>query len=122
MNTRKVAKEYRLSHWAEIMQERAASGMNIKMFCESKGFHPNIYYYWQRKLREAACRELIPAEKNNDDKNALVPKGWAVCEVVDSEPKNNAIFIEVGKFKIAVDNDSSPELLDKICKVLVPLC
>jgi len=55
MNTRKIAAEYRLTQWAGIIRERQESGLNVKAFCEAKGFHENIYFYWQRKLREAAC-------------------------------------------------------------------
>lgn len=58
MNTREIAAEYRLSHWAQIMRERKESGLSIKTFCEGAGFHENVYYYWQRKLRETACEGL----------------------------------------------------------------
>jgi len=58
MNTRAMAEEYRLTHWAQIMQERQQSGLSIKSYCERAGFHENVYYYWQRKLREVAGREL----------------------------------------------------------------
>ena len=58
MNTRQIAEEYRLAHWAQKMQERQESGLSVKAYCENAGFHENIYYYWQRKLREAACGEV----------------------------------------------------------------
>jgi len=58
MNTREVAKEYRFSHWTQIMQERSASGMSIRAYCQTAGICEKVYYYWQRKLREAACKEL----------------------------------------------------------------
>ena len=45
MNTREIATEYRLSHWAQVMRERIESGLSIKAFCENVGFHENIYYY-----------------------------------------------------------------------------
>lgn len=40
------------------MRERSDSGLSIKAFCKNAGFHENVYYYWQRKLREAACEKL----------------------------------------------------------------
>jgi hypothetical protein len=58
MNTREIAAEYRLTHWAGIMRDRAESGLSIKAYCENAGFHENVYYYWQRKLREAACGQM----------------------------------------------------------------
>jgi len=53
-----IAEEYRLSHWAEIVREREESGLTIREFCKNAGFHENRYFYWQKKLRKAACEEL----------------------------------------------------------------
>ena len=58
MDTQKVTAEYRLLHWMKVIQERQNSGQNIKEFCESTGISRHAYYYWQRKLRQAACAEL----------------------------------------------------------------
>jgi len=64
MNTRHIAEEYRLSRWAEILRERKESGLSVRAYCEHAGFHENKYYYWQKKLREAACEELIRSPGN----------------------------------------------------------
>jgi transposase-like protein len=58
MNTRDIAQEYRQAHWTQIMQERSASGMSIRAYCRTAGICETVFYYWQRKLREAACKEL----------------------------------------------------------------
>lgn len=58
MDTRKIASEYRLSRWSQVMREREDSGLSDKAFCKEVGFHENVYYYWQRKLREAACEQM----------------------------------------------------------------
>ena len=60
INTREVAEEYRMSHWAQIMRERIESGLSIKAFCRQMGICGNTYFYWQRKLRKAACEALLP--------------------------------------------------------------
>ena len=54
MNTRKIAAEFRLKHWAQLIHERAEKGVSVHTYCETIGIHENTYYYWQRKLREAA--------------------------------------------------------------------
>ena len=69
MNTRIITSEYRLSHWAQIIRERKESGLTVTAFCEKSGFHENIYYYWQRKLREAACEEL--SKKQNESRGLI---------------------------------------------------
>jgi len=62
MDTRAIAAEYRLSHWAGVIRERKASGLSVKAFCTNLGVHANSYYYWQKKLREAACGEMIKTQ------------------------------------------------------------
>lgn len=37
MDTREVAKEYRLTQWAKIIQTRAQSGQSIKDFASQQG-------------------------------------------------------------------------------------
>jgi putative transposase len=122
INTREIAEEYRLSHWAQVMQERTQSGLSIKAFCRQAGICGNTYFYWQRKLREAACQELLPAA-NEGGANAVIPTGWAICKEVESETtQSNTVFIEIGKCRVSAGKDTNPELLEKVCKVLLRLC
>ena len=131
MNTKAIAKVYRLAHWAEIMRERQDSGLSIRAYCKKAGFHENIYFYWQRKLREAACQELNKQqdETNRSNKSLIpsgvtvpVPSGWAICEATETNVAENTLIIEIGGCKIIVDGDVNHELLAKVCKVLVSLC
>jgi len=124
------------------MQERTTSGMNIREYCESTGIHENVYYYWQRKLREAACKELaarsqretIASEKSlapkglvgslidADDACPPAPPGWALCETTESAVNNKTVTIEIGGFKVLAEADTDPETLTKVCRVLKSLC
>jgi hypothetical protein len=67
MNTRAITTEYRLQHWASIIQEQKASGLSIGAYCEREGFHENKYYYWQKKLRELACEGLVSGTSEKTD-------------------------------------------------------
>jgi putative transposase len=125
LNTRKIAEEYRLTHWAGIMQERASSGLNIKEYCKQIGVCQNTYFYWQRRVRAAACQELSVMAKNEiiqSSKDSIVPSGWAVCETVESEISEKPITIEIGKFRIAAAPDVDSEHLSKVCRALLSLC
>jgi hypothetical protein len=121
VNTRYIAEELRLSHWAAIMRERQESGMSIKAFCESRGFHSNKYFYWQRKLRAAACEELLSPSPQVP---AVLPSGWALCEETPEESgqADGAVTIEIGKCRLRVSADTNPDLLEKACRVLTKLC
>lgn len=120
MNTREIAAEYLLRQWAEIIRERNASGMTVKEFSKAAGFHQNVYYYWQRKLREAACQEL--AAPDNGSRQALVPQGWAVCQPAEANTKANGLTVEISGCQVRVEEDTDPELLARVCRVLKALC
>jgi len=75
MDTRQVAEEYRLAHWAGIAQERKESGLGVRAFCSSTGITESSYYYWQRKMRKAACEGLaIVPDKIMDTASSVLTK------------------------------------------------
>ncbi len=121
MDTREIAAEYRLSHWAKIMQERQESGSSIKAYCQGMGIHENVYYYWQRKLRAAACAELLPSIEQRAG-NKVVPQGWAVCEESPATVVASGMVIEIGKSRVHVGSEVSLEQLETVCRVLLRLC
>jgi hypothetical protein len=122
MDTRAIATGYRMAQWTQALQERASKGESIKEFCQSKGVSRNTYFYWQRKLRETATKQIT--QENAADSQALVPNGWAVCEEAraESEPEESSVSIEIGKCRVKAGADTSPELLAKVCRVLTSLC
>lgn len=117
MNTREIATEYRLSHWAGIMQDRTNRGLSIHAYCKEARIHENTYFYWQRKLREAACSGI----KTATEEKSLVPNGWAsLCVREEREPKQS-LTVEVGGCRITVCAETDPELLAKVCRALKAL-
>ena len=120
MDTRKMAMEIRLNHWAQAMHERRTSGLSIRRWCRENGVGEKTYYYWQRKLREAACRELQPPEPESVE-TSLVPSGWAVCEPAD-KAKSDMLLIEIGKCRVNVTGETAPELLATVCRALASIC
>ena len=120
MNTREIAVEYRLGHWARIMQERAASGQSIRTYCAEKGIGTNVYHYWQRKLREAAAQQLAEAQPET----ALVPSGWAaVSPAEDVAPEQvGGLTVRVGGVEIQVQQGFDEALLASVIKTLSRSC
>ena len=137
INMREIAAEYRLSHWASVIQDRNASGMSIKTYCKSINVRPNVYFYWQRKLREAACQEMHPAAISNSG-NTKTPNSlptrvpalpmqvptWAVCEVSasPSTPASSEVTIEIGKSRVTANTGADLEYLSNVCRMLMTLC
>ena len=122
MNTREIAAEYRLSHWARITQDRKESGLNVTAYCKTIGIHPNTYFYWQRKLREAVNVEILQLPANYaNQKIKTAPPGWAICEIKKPEPNESAVYIEIGVNRVKVTTGSDPELITKACRALIAL-
>lgn len=49
--------EQRTARWAEIITQCRNSGMSVKNWCEQEGIKLKTYYYWQRKLYQAAYEQ-----------------------------------------------------------------
>lgn len=102
------------------MRERMQSGSSIKAFCKQIGICENTYFYWQRRVRAAACLEL--ADIKNESENALVPKGWAqVCESKAAPAVSNVLSVQVGDFRLCVDKGTDLQLLAEVCRTLKAL-
>jgi putative transposase len=119
MNTRAIAAEYRLAQWAQAMRERAANRQGIDEFCQARGVSRNTYFYWQRKLREAAAGQLASAGQA-EPQTALVAQGWveASAAAPESAPKAG-LTLRVGGAEIQVHQGFDAELLALVCKALM---
>jgi putative transposase len=124
MNTREITAEYRLARWAGILKERSASGKSIKEFCKTAGIRENVYYYWQKKLREAACEEVENRTKKEvaSSEASVVPNGWAICKTGESREPGKPLVVEINGFCIHVEPDTAPDQLAKVCRTLKSIC
>lgn len=116
INTREIAKEYRLSHWAKVMQERSQSGLSIKIFCKQVGICVNTYFYWQRKLREAACEQL--AQPSFTEVKLLGPSTLAAS--AETSPSGQ-IHVEANGMHITADSGYPVEKLGALLRELKQL-
>lgn len=121
MDTREVATEYRLAQWAQTIQARVKSGHSIKDFCISSGISRNAYFYWQRKLREVACSEIQEMATQVKAEDSLVPSGWARLESQKPNRSEKGVTIEIGGCRVNVTAETDPDLLAKVCRVLIAL-
>ena len=120
MNARIATREYRLTQWAQIMQERATSGLKVYEFCEARGISKDAYYYWLRRLRETASER---AEQLQRKPQELALPNFTEVKISESSPvlvksKGN-IQIEIGTCKISADAGYPPESLAAILRELV---
>ena len=122
MNTRQIAAEYRLAQWVQAIQERKAGGETIKDFCQRKGINKNTYFYWQKRIRKAACEELAEIQ-GTETQTGLSVQGFTEVRIADTPllpiaASSSKISVEIGKYKITTDSGYPPEALAMLLREL----
>ena len=121
MDTRKIATEFRLGHWSGIMRDRKESGMSIRRWCRENGVSEKTYYYWQRKLRENVCEKL---EQETRTSASLVPAAptFAQVQLAEATPLAGQIRIRLGETEVEIEGNASPEVVERVLRVLRSTC
>ena len=86
-----VRDEYRLQNWAQIIRERQESGLTNKEFCAQRGIPEKKYYYWLRRVREAAAEAAEPQIVRLDESS--------------ESPKRQRIEIRYGEAELKLPED-----------------
>ena len=120
MNTREVATQYRLSHWAGIMRDRQESGLSIRAYCEKAGFHENRYYYWQKRLREEACTKLASVSASEEQ---VASQGFTQVQLIDKAQSSKTsgsgqLSVEISGMRITSDGEYPSDKLLAILREL----
>jgi len=112
MNTKKMAQQVRLTQWSGVMSARSESGKSIRLWCKENGINEKTYYYWQRKLREAACEQFddYKDSRSNRFTEVMLPE-ISVKESIPLTLMPNQLQIEMNGIRILADSAYPPEHL-----------
>ena len=58
MDVQKLTHEVRLQQWGRTVKDCRSSGKSVKAWCAERNINIKTYYYWQKKVCQATCREL----------------------------------------------------------------
>lgn len=114
MDARKVTTEYRMNQWSKVIQRCMESRQTITDFCEDEGIKKHQYFYWQKKLREAAGTDLSAT----DNSTSIFPSGWLRLNPSDTQGSNKSLSIEINGCYLNVNDNTDTELLKKVCRTL----
>lgn len=112
-NESKVARQYRLQQWAELIRacnDRPAD-LSVKDWCNQNDITPANYYYRLREVRKA-CLATLPQEQVPQQ---LVPISADLASSIPAE--ESFLEIMVNGACIRVTNRTSPELLSMVMQV-----
>ena len=81
-----VRNEDRLQEWTQIHQRCRESGLSNREYCRQNGISEKTFYYWLRKLREAAIDKqpelvALPESDRSADDMIHIRFGTAVLEL-----------------------------------------
>lgn len=121
MSSKEMTYQYRLAQWARLAKERGELGVSIRTFCAMKGFAENTYFYWQRRLRAAACGELGMSRAGQTN---LPASGFAEVRLSEtSVPASlGQLRVEAGDIRITADSMYPAEKLAQLLRELAGSC
>ncbi len=123
MQAKELIHDYQMSHWADIIRQRAESGLTVKEFCRSRGFNKSKYFYWQRRLRDKACNSLIKSPLHMPDTVQMFTEVTVTQQ--SPQPASTAdgqIRIEAYGMRITADSSYPPVLIAALLREVAPVC
>ena len=106
--TRLVVKESRIQYWSKIFEDRINSGLKPREYCSLHGISKDQYYYWLRKVREAALEENSIQFVEIKDAPAALP-----CT-----PSKGTLSMRFKEAVIEIDETAPQELIEKTIRAL----
>ena len=103
MDTKQVARQIRLKKWSAIIVERQTSGLNVREFCRERNIKEHIYYYWLKRIREAACKSMPTASVP-----VFAPVTLSEVKIPDQQTK---LTLNYAGISLDVYESTSPDLL-----------
>lgn len=100
-----VTKNVRLQQWTSIIQDCKASGLKVDDYCTEHNISRNSYYYWLRKVKEAAIEQ-------SGSLFAEVTPSFA--EVMTDSSSSSPVSICLGDAVIHVNEGASGLLLHTV--------
>lgn len=114
MDTKLATTQVRLESWTNIIRERSASGQTVKVWCRENNINENKYYYWLRRVKEAA---LTAAESRTVE--VCMPDCSSTSPATRQEPVSDpaaapmqdSITIQIRDVVISAGSSVSEDLL-----------
>ena len=101
--------QIRTKQWASIIQDCRSSGLKVDDYCEQHSLLRNAYYYWQRKVKEAAFSQAGFVEIQAETGLADSPSG---------SPFFPQIVLSVNGVSVGINQDTPMPLLSQVLEVI----
>ena len=72
-DTKLVTRGIRTNQWAAVIKDCKESGLKVDDYCTQHGLSRNAYYYWLRKVKEAALTQSGFVEIQQQEVSSACP-------------------------------------------------
>ena len=120
----KITHEARLNNWKHIVEEcnNRPHGVTVKQWLNDNDINEKVYYYWLRRVRQAAYDQL----KSENSGNLLPSSGnsvsYAEITLTQSVPTksldNTVAVLSAGNISIDISESASEEFLVKLMRAM----
>ena len=107
MDTKLATTQFRVREWATVIQDRIQSGQTVNEYCAQHGLSRNAYFYWLRRVKEAALTQSGFVEIKAEAESANQCKSGK-----DIFYPN--LLITIRDVSIGISADTSMELLSQV--------
>jgi len=113
MNMKKISHEINLKKWAQIVEECRNSGQTAVSWCAERDINIKTYYYWQRRVCSAVCKELAITNNN-------IEKSSAFAEVIVPIRNSSkiAITLNINNIAIEIHNGADESVVAQTLRIL----
>jgi hypothetical protein len=112
-----------MAQWIQTIRERNESSETINDYCERIGVSRDAYYYWQRIIRKAACRQLTELTAPQPKPLQTFTEAMLISAPPPANlPGNGQIRIEAGSFSLTADSSYPVENIAALISAVVQPC
>jgi hypothetical protein len=120
MTVKETAHAYKLRQWTELICDCKTSGKSVTAWCAEHSINVKTYYYWQKRVREAACEKM---EKAN---LPMVPTGgvpaFAEYRQLERKEASSAITLHISGATIEIHNGADASIITNTLNALKNIC
>ena len=114
MDTKLATIQIRTKQWASIIQDCRSSGLKVDDYCEQHSLSRNAYYYWQRKVKEAALSQAGFVEIQTDTLKAET----GLADSPSGSPFFPQTVLSVNGVSVGINQDTPIPLLSQVLGVI----
>jgi len=105
-------------YWQKIIDDYQISGKTVKAYCEENNINIKSYYYWLRKIREQACKNIDFSELEEENKCEFAP----VQSTVPYQHVVPTIKLHIGKITVEIADGMSQDTITYVLNGIRNIC